>query len=305
MKDLGLKIHGSNLCNEIHLPTDDETDAICCVSSLNAEYYRDWTEQFVRDIVRLLDNVLDSFIDCDLPELGKAVKGIIRDRPLGIGAIGLGTLFQKERMPFESERAKKLNEEIFKTLKQYAEKETLLLGKERGECYSMKNTGKRNSHLLAVTPTSNSSIIANCSSSIEPVIANAYTPKSRAGTFFVKNKYVEEELETLNMNDKKTWSSIINNKGSVSHLDISDELKKIFKTATEIDQLKIIEYAADRQKYICQGQSLNLFIKPPAAKKDIHTFIFELGNLVVKDCIIIEDIPTSRSKTFPRNVLSA
>ena len=131
MKDLGLRVHGSNLCTEIHLPTDDDTDAICCVSSLNAEYYRYWTEQFVRDIVRLLDNVLDSFIDCDLPELGKAVKGSIRDRPLGIGVMGLGTLFQKERIPFESEYAKKLNEEIFKMLKQYAEKETLLLAKER------------------------------------------------------------------------------------------------------------------------------------------------------------------------------
>ena len=140
MKDLGLRFYGSNLCDEIHLPTDDDTDAICCVSSLNAEYYRDWTEQFVRDIVCLLDNVLDSFIDCDLPELSKAVKGAIRDKPLGIGVMGLGTLFQKERIPFEFEHAKRLNEEIFNTLKQYAEKETLLLGKERGECYSMRNT---------------------------------------------------------------------------------------------------------------------------------------------------------------------
>ena len=127
MNDLGLRVHGSNLCNEIHLPTDDDTDAICFVSSLNAEYYCDWTKQFVRDIVRLLDNVLDSFIDCDLPELGKAVKGAIRDRPLGIGVMGLGRSFQKERIPFESKHAKKLNEEIFKMLKQYAEKETLLL----------------------------------------------------------------------------------------------------------------------------------------------------------------------------------
>ena len=161
--------------------------------------------------------------DCDLPELSKAVKGAIRDRPLGIGVMGLGTLFQKERIPFESEEAKKLNEEIL-TLKQYAEKETLLLGKERGECYSMRNTGRRNSHLLAVAPTSNSSILANCSSSIEPVIANAYTPKSRAGSFFVKNNYLEEELERMNMNDKKTWASIINYKGSVNHLDIPVEL---------------------------------------------------------------------------------
>ena len=122
IRDLGLAIHGSNLCNEIHLPTDDDTNAICCVSSLNAEYYRDWTEKFVTDIVCLLDNVLDSFIDRDLPELGKAVKGAIRDRPLGIGVMGLGTLFQKERIPFKSEHAKKLNEEIFKTLKQYTEK---------------------------------------------------------------------------------------------------------------------------------------------------------------------------------------
>ena len=117
MKDLGLKIHGSNLWNEIHLPTDNETDAVCCVSSLNAEYYRDWTEQFVRDIIHLLDNVLDSFIECNLPELSKALKGAIRDRPLGLGIMGLGTLFQKERIPFESEEAKKINVEMFKTLK--------------------------------------------------------------------------------------------------------------------------------------------------------------------------------------------
>ena len=162
MKDLGFRVYGSNPCYEIHLPTDDDTEAICCVSSLNVEYYRDWTEQFVRDI-----------------------------------------------------------EEIFKTWKQYAEKETLLLGKKRGERYSMRNTGRRNSHLLAIASTSNRST-ANCSSSIEPVIANAFTPKSRAGTFFVKNKYLKE-LERLNMNDRKTWSSISNNKGSVNHLDIPIE----------------------------------------------------------------------------------
>lgn len=272
MKDKGLKINGSNLCNEIHLPTNNDRTAVCCLSSVNLEKYDEWKDTtMIRDLVRFLDNVLQFFIDNAGDEIGRARYSAQQERSLGLGAMGWHSYLHKHRIPFESERASAANLLIFDKIKTDAVAETIQLAIERGECPDMKGTGRRNSHLLAIAPNANSSIICGTSPSIEPNKANAYTHRTRAGSHLVKDKYLEEELEKVGKNDSTTWSSIITNGGSVQHLKfLSDDIREVFKTAIEIDQNAIISQAANRQKYLCQGQSLNVFFPARALKKDLH-----------------------------------
>ena len=272
MKDKGLKINGSNLCNEIHLPTNDDRTAVCCLSSVNLEKYDDWKDTtMIRDLVRFLDNVLQFFIDNAGDEISRARYSAQQERSLGLGAMGWHSYLHKNRIPFESVDASLKNIEIFSHIKSDAAIETQELAKERGECPDMEGTGRRNSHLLAIAPNANSSIICGTSPSIEPSKANAYTHRTRAGSHLVKDKYLEEELVNADKNDATTWSSIITNGGSVQHLKfLSDEVKGVFKTAIEIDQNAIVTQAADRQKYLCQGQSLNIFFPAGASKADLH-----------------------------------
>jgi len=272
MKKKGLKIHGSNLCNEIHLPTNEERTAVCCLSSLNLELYDEWKDtDVVKDLITFLDNVLQFFIDHAPDHISRARYSATQERSLGLGAMGLHSLYQKNRMPFDSLQARTLNEEVFKKIKSDALEQTLKLGKEKGECPDMKGTGKRNAHLLAIAPNANSSMITGCSPSIEPHKANAYTHRTRAGSHLIKNKYLREELKKLNMDTPEVWTSIITNSGSVQHLDfINDSIKEVFKTAIEIDQRVIIEQGGDRQKYLCQGQSLNIFFPAGASKNYLH-----------------------------------
>ena len=272
MKRKGLKIHGSNLCNEIHLPTSEDRTAVCCLSSLNLELYDDWKDtDVVKDLITFLDNVLQFFIDHAPDSISRARYSAEMERSLGLGAMGLHSLYQKHRIPFDSVDAKELNVEIFTKIKSDAVKQTKILGKEKGECPDMKGTGKRNSHLLAIAPNANSSMITGCSPSIEPHKANAYTHRTRAGSHLIKNKYLKEELKNINMNTPEVWTSIITNGGSVQHLDfINDSIKEVFKTAIEIDQRVIIEQGGDRQKYLCQGQSLNIFFPAGASKRYLH-----------------------------------
>jgi ribonucleoside-diphosphate reductase alpha chain len=272
MKKKGLKIHGSNLCNEIHLPTNEERTAVCCLSSLNLELYDEWKDtDVVKDLITFLDNVLQFFIDHAPDQISRARYSAEQERSLGLGAMGLHSLYQKNRMPFDSLQARTLNEEVFKKIKSDALEQTLKLGKEKGECPDMKGTGKRNAHLLAIAPNANSSMITGCSPSIEPHKANAYTHRTRAGSHLIKNKYLREELKKLNMDTPEVWTSIITNGGSVQHLDfINDSIKEVFKTAIEIDQRVIIEQGGDRQKYLCQGQSLNIFFPAGASKNYLH-----------------------------------
>jgi ribonucleoside-diphosphate reductase alpha chain len=272
MKRKGLRIHGSNLCNEIHLPTNEERTAVCCLSSLNLELYDEWKDtDVVKDLITFLDNVLQFFIDNAPDYISRARYSATQERSLGLGAMGLHSLYQKNRMPFDSLRARTLNEEIFKKIKGDATEQTLKLGKERGEAPDMKGTGKRNAHLLAIAPNANSSMITGCSPSIEPHKANAYTHRTRAGSHLIKNRYLREELIKLNMDTPEVWTSIITNGGSVQHLDfINDSIKEVFKTAIEIDQRVIIEQGGDRQKYLCQGQSLNIFFPAGASKNYLH-----------------------------------
>ena len=274
-KRKGLRVHHSNLCSEITLATNEERTAVCCLSSVNLEYYDEWKKvpAFIPDLIRMLDNVLTYFIANAPKEMEKAKFSAMRERSLGLGAMGFHAYLQKNMIPFESGIAAAVNEEIFSHIKTDAQKETERLAVERGACPDDDSCSVRNAHLLAVAPNASSSIICgNTSPSIEPYRANAFTQKTKSGSFLQKNKYLEKILEKYNCNDENTWKSIVTNKGSVQHLEILNETEKeVFKTAVEINQAWIIEHAAERQKYICQAQSVNLFFPPDVNKGDLHT----------------------------------
>jgi len=272
-KKKGLSIKGSNLCNEIHLVTDDERTAVCCLSSVNLEYFDEWKDTtMIRDLVRFLDNVLQFFIDNAPSELERAKFSASAERSLGLGAMGFHSYLQKHGIAWESPMAISRNNIIFKHIKTEAVLETQLLAEQRGEPSDLEGSGTRNAHLLAIAPNANSSIIAGCSPSIEPVKSNAYVHRTRAGAHLVKNKYLEKLLESKAQNTDDVWQSIILNEGSVQHLDFLDEYEKaVFKTAFEIDQAWVVDHAADRQKYICQGQSVNLFFPAGINKGHVNS----------------------------------
>ena len=272
LKDLGLRINGSNLCNEIHLPTSADRTAVCCLSSLNLEYYDEWKDtSIVRDLVRMLDNVLQYFIDEAPDTIQRAKYSAERERSIGLGAMGFHSLLQKHGVPWESETGKEINSVVFSHINKEAIAETELLAQERGEYPDGIGTGRRNAHLLAIAPNASSGVILSTSPSIEPTKACAYTHRTRAGSFLVKNKYLDRLLTERQMNNESTWTSIITNKGSVQHLPFLTEGEKaIFKTAQELDQTWVVQHAADRQKFICQGQSVNLFFPSGTQKSYVN-----------------------------------
>ena len=271
-QELGLRIRGSNLCNEIHLATDEERSAVCCLSSVNLEKYDSWKDtNMIKDLVRLLDNVLDVFIEHAPDSISKARYSAQRERSIGLGAMGWHGLLQSKSLPWDSPMSKGLNMQIFKRIYTDAKEATRELGKERGEAPDLVGTGERNAHLLAIAPNANSSIICGCSASIEPIKSNAYTHRTRAGAHLVKNRYLERLLESKGRNNEAVWKSIITNEGSVQHLDFLDEWEKdTFKTAFEIDQRWVVDHAADRQPFICQGQSVNLFFPSGSDKSYVN-----------------------------------
>ena len=276
LKDKGLKIHGSNLCNEIHLPTSADRTAVCCLSSLNLEYYDEWKDTtIVRDLVRMLDNVLQFFIDEAPDTITRAKYSAERERSIGLGAMGFHSLLQRHGVAWESEAAREINRTVFEHIKSEAVAETELLAEERGEYPDGVGSGRRNSHLLAIAPNASSGIILSTSPSIEPMKANAYTHRTRAGSFLVKNKYLEALLEERGENTDSTWTSIITKKGSVQHLPFLTEGEKaIYKTADELDQMWVVQHAAERQEFICQGQSVNLFFPSGAEKSYVNKVHF-------------------------------
>ena len=282
LKDKGLKVNGSNLCCEIMLPTNKDRSAVCCLSSLNLEYFDEWKDtSIVEDCITFLDNVLQYFIDFAPKSLHKAIDSAIKERSLGLGTMGFHSYLQRKNIPWESPMAKGMNRRIFKIIKEKAVIQTELLAKERGEYLDGVGTGRRNSHLLAIAPNANSSIILNTSPSIEPWKSNAFTHRTRAGSFLQKNVYLDKLLlELLKDNPEEyesTWQSIILNKGSVQHLECLTEYQKaVFKTAFEIQQQWLVEHAADRQEFICQGQSLNLFF-PAGSDKAYVNFVHILA----------------------------
>ena len=273
-KKLGLKVHHSNLCSEITLPTSEERTAVCCLSSLNLEKYDEWKNdsKFIPDVVRFLDNVLEYFINNSPDSLSRAKYSAMRERSIGLGAMGFHSYLQSKSVPFASAIAKGINLKIFKQIKEEALATSKILAEERGEAPDMEGTGLRFAHMLAIAPNASSSIICGSTSpSIEPLRANAYTQKTMSGTHFMRNKFLEKLLKEKEINTDETWKSIIANRGSVRHLEqLNDWEKDVFATAIEIDQRWIIELAADRQKEICQSQSLNIFVPSDVNIKDLH-----------------------------------
>src|SRR6056300_562684 len=304
-KAMGLTIKGSNLCNEIHLVTSEERTAVCCLSSVNLEKYDEWVgTSMVKDLIVFLDNVLQFFIDNAGDEISKARFSATQERSLGLGAMGWHSLLHQKRIPFDSAQARELNHKVFRFIKEEAVKESNIMGLERGEAPDMQGTGRRNAHLLAIAPNANSSIIVSTSPSIEPSKANAYTHRTRAGSHLVKNKYLEEELEKIGKNTQDVWSDIITNGGSVQHLDfLSEEIKDVFKTAIELDQMVLMEQVAERQEYLCQGQSLNLFFPAGAEKKELHRTHFAAWKLGTKGLYYLRTETSQRAENVSKKVV--
>ena len=281
-KDLGLSIKQSNLCSEIILPTDKDRTAVCCLSSVNLEYYDEWKNDplFLADIAEMLDNVLQYFIDNAPAAVERARFSAIRERSIGIGALGFHAYLQRNNVPFESALAVGRNKQIFKHIREQLNDANLKLGKERGEALDAVGTGQRFSHLMAVAPNASSSIImGNTSPSIEPYRANAYRQDTLSGSSLAKNKWLDRIIKSVVKSDDEyqtVWSSIIANDGSVQHLDILDDWQKdVFKTSMEIDQRWLVNHAADRQEYIDQAQSLNLFFRPDVNIMYLHAVHFQ------------------------------
>ena len=280
-KDLGLKIQQSNLCSEIILPTDKDRTAVCCLSSVNLEYYDEWKDDplFLKDLAEMLDNVLQYFIDNAPDAVSRAKYSAERERSIGVGALGFHAYLQRNGIAFEGVMAKVANNRIFKHIRSKLNEANLALGSERGSPGDCVGTGLRFAHVMAVAPNASSSIImGNTSPSIEPYRANAYRQDTLSGAYLNKNKFLDKILREKGLTDEQlqdTWSSIIANDGSCQHLDVLDEAQKdVFKTSMEIDQRWVIEHAADRQVYIDQAQSLNLFFRPDVHIKYLHACHF-------------------------------
>jgi ribonucleoside-diphosphate reductase alpha chain len=288
LKDKGLKIHQSNLCSEIILPTNEERTAVCCLSSLNLEYYDEWKNDplFLRDVAEMLDNVLEYFITNAPDTISRAIYSASRERSIGVGALGFHAYLQKNNIAFEGVMAKVTNNQIFKHIRKGLDDANQILGQIRGPAPDAVSTGQRFSHLMAIAPNASSSIImGNTSPSVEPYRANAYRQDTLSGAFLNKNRWLDKVIKEycdsppvgnkLGMEYDEIWSSIIANDGSVQHLEWLDENQKaVFKTSMEIDQRWVVELAADRQQYIDQAQSLNLFFRPDAHIKYIHAIHF-------------------------------
>ncbi len=280
-KMAGLSVKMSNLCSEITLPTGidhlgNDRTAVCCLSSINLEKYDEWKddENFVEDIMRFLDNVLSDFIEKAPDNMAKAKYSAMRERSVGLGVMGWHSFLQQKSLPMEGVMAKVWNKRIFEQIRTQADKASKVLAQERGACPDAADYGieERFSNKMAIAPTASISIICGgASPGIEPNAANAYTHKTLSGSFSVKNKYLVQLLEEKGQNTDDVWSSIFTNEGSVQHLDFLDDHEKdVFKTAFELDQRWLIEHAADRAEFICQAQSLNIFLPANVHKKDLH-----------------------------------
>lgn len=279
-RDLGLKVTTSNLCSEIMLHTGpdhlgEDRTAVCCLSSVNAEKWNEWSKEegFIEDVMRFLDNVLQDFIDRAPDSMKQAKYSAMRERSVGLGLMGFHSFLQERGVPFEGAMAKSWNTRMFKHIRKGADAASVVLAEERGPCPDAAETGlmARFSHKMAIAPTASISIICGgVSPCIEPIPANIYTHKTLSGSFTVKNKHLTELLESKGLNTTGTWHSILENEGSIQHLNgLTDEEKSVYRTAFEIDQRWVVEMAADRTPFICQGQSINVFIPSDIDKWDL------------------------------------
>ncbi|MFP6755072.1 MAG: ribonucleoside-diphosphate reductase subunit alpha [Alphaproteobacteria bacterium] len=289
----GLSVKMSNLCSEITLPTGvdrfgSERTAVCCLSSLNLEQFEEWSgdQSFIADIMRFLDNVLQDFIDNAPESMARARYSAVRERSVGLGVMGFHSFLQAKAVPLDSAIAKSWNLKMFKHIKVHADAVSRELAEERGACPDAADFGikERFSNKIAIAPTASISIICGGTSpGIEPFAANSFTHKTLSGSFTVRNKQLSALLAKKGRDDDETWSSVTANEGSIQHLDfLNDDEKAVFKTAFEIDQRWLIELAADRTPYICQSQSLNLFLPADVHKRDLHKIHFSAWKKGVK-----------------------
>ena len=289
----GLNVKMSNLCSEITLPTGrdhlgNDRTAVCCLASLNLEKFEQWQNHptFVEDVMRFLDNVLTDFIEKAPDSMARAKYSAMRERSVGLGVMGFHSFLQSKMIPLEGVMAKVWNRRMFEHIKRGADDASVTLAAERGACPDAADYGinERFSNKMAIAPTASISIICGgASPGIEPIAANAYTHKTLSGSFPVKNRYLTALLEDKGQNTEDVWSSIFTNEGSVQHLDfLSDEEKDVFKTAFEIDQRWLVEHAADRTPFVCQAQSLNLFLPANIHKRDLHRIHWEAWEKGVK-----------------------
>lgn len=284
-KDLGLSVNGSNLCVEIVQATDKDRTAICCLSSVNIEKYDEWKDdpQFIHDVMEMLDNVLENFINTAPETIKRAKYSAMRERSVGLGALGFHAYLQSKMIPFDCALAKSINNQIFAHMKKKVDEADYKLALERGPNPDAATAGvmKRFTYRMAVAPNASTSILmGNTSPSIEPFSANAYRQDTISGAYVNRNKFLDAYIKALGLSEKeytKTWQTIESNRGSVQHISnniIPDDVKQVFKTANEIDQRWIVEHAADRQQYIDQAQSLNLFFAPDVSVKYLHAVHF-------------------------------
>ncbi len=290
-RELGLTVRQSNLCSEILLPTgrdhlDNTRTAVCCLSSVNLATWDEWRDEprFIEDLMRFLDNVLDDFIASAPDSMAQARYSAMRERSVGLGAMGFHSFLQARGIAFESALARSWNMKMFRHLRAGADRASVVLAAERGACPDAADRGamERFSSKLAIAPTASISIICGgVSACIEPIPANIYTHKTLSGSFTVKNPALQKLLAEKGLDSPATWRSILEHEGSVQHLDaLSDDEKVVFRTAFEIDQRWIVELAADRTPSICQGQSLNLYLNSDIHKWDLlmlHWTAWERG----------------------------
>jgi ribonucleoside-diphosphate reductase alpha chain len=312
----GLEVKTSNLCSEITLPTGIDRDgkqrtAVCCLSSLNLETYLEWHEHptFIEDVMRFLDNVLQGFIDNAGSDFARATYAAMRERSVGLGVMGFHSFLQQNNIPIEAVMAKVWNKKMFKHIRGQCDLASKTLARERGACPDAADFGieERFSHKLAIAPTASISIICGgASPGIEPSAANVYNHKTLSGSFVVRNPYLEKVLTGKGKDDEDTWTSIMTSQGSVQHLDcLDDHEKAVFKTAFEIDQRWLVEHAADRAPFICQSQSLNLFLPADVHKRDLHQIHLMAWKRGVKSLYYCRSLSIQRAETVSNDAVVA
>ncbi|NQW50267.1 MAG: ribonucleoside-diphosphate reductase subunit alpha, partial [Rhodospirillales bacterium] len=312
----GLEVKTSNLCSEITLPTGidhhgKQRTAVCCLSSLNLESYLEWHEHptFIEDVMRFLDNVLQSFIDTAGSDFARATYAAMRERSVGLGVMGFHSFLQANGIPLESVMAKVWNKKMFKHIRGQCDEASMTLGEERGACPDAADFGfkDRFSNKLAIAPTASISIICGgASPGIEPSAANVYNQKTLSGSFVVRNPYLEKLLIQKGRNDEDTWTAITSDQGSVRNVDcLDDHEKAVFKTAFEIDQRWLVEHAADRTPYICQSQSLNIFLPADVHKRDLHQIHMMAWKRGVKSLYYCRSLSIQRAESVAGEALAA
>jgi ribonucleoside-diphosphate reductase alpha chain len=304
----GLEVKTSNLCSEITLPTGldhhgRQRTAVCCLSSVNLETWMEWKDHplFIEDVMRFLDNVLQDFIDRAPEGMERAKYAAMRERSVGLGVMGFHSFLQAQNVPFEGVIAKVWNKRMFAHIRKQADAASRLLAEERGPCPDAEEYGfmERFSNKMAIAPTASISIIAgNASPGIEPIAANVFLQKTLSGSFAVRNRHLQKILEARGQDNEDVWSSITLNKGSVQHLDfLTEQEKAVYKTAFELDQRWVIEHAADRTPYICQSQSVNVFLPANVHKRDLHEIHMMAWRRGVKSLYYCRSLSIQRADT--------